>query len=329
MDFDLKEVGATIILGAYLLFGLEIILYLIFGSNVYLTLENSTRFTSRALLSLSVALCFAFGMLMEDVSDKGDDRDTYMQRIIQGVIPFAKTDNQIKFETLYGEDEKELDRLAAEMASAHLLCNYGGPGGSVVEDWVLGKHNLDSFRFLLRKEYRTACEVKADVAEQLYYHAKNIVFLQENYYDELKKIQLRIDFARTFLAISTLLAPLTLVLAAARGLKLARLMQRGRRSPGIKHLEDKVLRFLALRLLARTAMITAALVFFSGLAAFSYNAEERQFDMRAYGYFSSLHASENSAVKPVKGHRISQLKFSPNWTYNPYEAPGCQGVDGP
>lgn len=286
MDFDLKEVGATIILGAYLLFGLEVVSYLLFGSNAYLQIEKSTRFTSRGLLGLSVALCFAFGMLMEDVSDKFVDRETTMQKAVRAILPFAKTDDDLKIATLYGEEkrgkEEKLDRLAQEMATRHLFCNYGGSNGRIVESAISQKKSLKS----------VSKEVKEEAAKQLYYHAKNTVYREDNYYDELKRIQLRIDFSRSFLAISALLIVLTLMLATYRGLRLLRSVLRRRRG-----LRDDQLRAKVSKLLARTASIACVLFLFCVLAAFSYQAEERQFNARAYGYFSSLHTAKDAAVE--------------------------------
>jgi hypothetical protein len=285
MDFDLKELGVTLIIGAYCLFGVEVLLYLMYGSNVLIKIEKSTQFSTRALLALSVTICFALGMLMEDVSDKFVDRDTWMQKLVMSFIPYGQTDDEIKLVTLYGNNPGKIDPLAREVASRGLLSLYGGRYGGEVETAIM-QDNL----------HNVSHEKREEAAKRLYYHAKNVVYKEPTYYDELKRIQLRIDFSRSFMGLSAFFVLFTIILAAARTLKLTR-QWKGKHRRDVK--DDEQLRSR----LGKLARIGAyAIVFFMvscALGYFSYKAEERQFNSRAFGYFSSMQADQSPPKKAL------------------------------
>lgn len=278
MDFDLKELGATLAVGAYFLFGIEVISYLILGSNAFLTIEKSTRFTPRTLLALSVVICFSLGMLMEDVSDKFVDRDTEIQGFLMRPVPSGATDDEIKQVVLYGTDRKKVGPLALEMANRHLFCRFGGPHGAEVERAITeGAGRL----WGTEEAYREAA------AKRLYYHAKNVVYGKDTYYDELKKIQLRIDFSRSYLAISALFI---LVVSLLTAYKMFKLNARRRKNRGdlVRQEQAAKMRKLGERYTAIIALLVLSYI----LAAFAYRSEETQFDNRAYGYFSSMNAPQ-------------------------------------
>lgn len=290
MDFDLKELGATLVVGAYFLFGLEVISFLVLGSNVFVQVvsRSGTKFTTQTLLALSIVLCFALGMLMEDVSDKFVDRDTLTQELIMRFMPSGSTDDDIKQAVLYGENRQEAGPLAREMADRHLFCRFAGNHGLKIEE-AITKGSGASLWGMPEKERESA-------AKRLYYHAKNVVYKESTYYDELKKIQSRIDFSRSYLVISALLLGITLALTVYKVFKLGIRLRRNPTEVEKQRQAEKLW-----NLSKRLAGIVSFFLFSCLLGTFAYKAEETQFDNRAYGYFSSLNAP---AEKPP-GHNVA------------------------
>jgi hypothetical protein len=272
MEFDLKEIGVTIFIGAYFLFGIEVLLYLFFSSNLFLTIERETRFTSRSLIVLALTLCFAFGMLIEDVSNKFVDEDEQLQKYVVSIFPPHSSDDQIKFRTLFGETGSSPSNFALEMSRFGLVSTYGGKHGHDVQEAINQHGNTQQIE-----------RVKLmSVAKELYYNAKNRVYREQTYYDELKEIQLRIDFARSYLTISFLLIPIALLVAVISLFITKRVGQEATGKPREAQKDRRLVFF-------RAAACT--LLFLIGsclLGKYAFVSEESEFDKRAYGYFYSI-----------------------------------------
>jgi hypothetical protein len=276
MEFDLKEIGVTIFIGAYFLFGIEVLLYLFFSSNVFLTIEKETRFTSRSLIVLALTLSFAFGMLIQDVSDQFVDEDTWLHNIV-ALFADQSSDDELKLRTLFKENNSQINPFAFEMARLGFINKYGGEYGQGVQEAILTKKSVQGID---QKQLM-------DVAKQLYYYAKNRVYKEATYYDDLKEIQLRIDFARSFLAISFFLIPITLGMALV---KIILMRTNGRAKLGTDNAEPNERKHWHTMLLP-TACIIVCLIVSCLLGTFAYISEETQFDRRAYGYFYSLNTN--------------------------------------
>jgi hypothetical protein len=201
MDVNLKDLGATLVTGAYFLLGVAFLACAIFGWDFFFFLRLGKRLSSAGVTLLMLCLAFGSGMLLEDISNKFVD--TGAAKIPFLDIPLLPLDEDLRAETLYGKefmaalpsgkhpgttahtDELKIGRLSRRAAELKLLESQGQEG-IAAQQAVLNKDpNLDRGK---------AC----DAASRLYYDAKNTVYTVDNYYDELKQIQTRIDFSRSF-----------------------------------------------------------------------------------------------------------------------------------
>ncbi len=297
MEFNLKEVTITIVIGAYLLFGLEFLFYTLLKKSVslhLLQLLESRRISPRVLAVVAIVSCFVFGMFAEALSDKLVDEDTPLQKII-GYIPKSKTDDEIKRDTLFG-DEEEAAPLGVEAAKRDLLRLYGGKYGEATQKTLTcGGWRLKGI---------SPKETKA-VAKSLYYHAKNVIYKEPTYFNELQTIQLRIDFARSCIGVSIFLTALALILflyTEGARVYLFRRRSRARKLPQSKktaHVRRIRKRFRREDQARRNRLYYVlgflAVSFLAGV--YSYNAEEINFDKRAFGYFSSMNAKRTSETQ--------------------------------
>lgn len=276
MEFDLKAIGVTVFIGAYFLFGLEVLLYLFFSSNLFLTIEKETRFTSRSLIVLALTLSFAFGMLIEDISNKFVDKDEPLQTYILSLFSSHSSDDEIKLNTLFGKPGTAMTDFASEMSRLGLIKDFGGTYGADVQAVIIRDQSTQQIE---------RAKLMA-VAKQLYYHAKNRVYREVTYYDELKEIQLRIDFSRSYLAISFLLMPIALML-----LIVSIIYWKQKAAPELS--ADTNVRRRRPSTLVLFAVLTFMYLGISCLVGtYAFVSEETEFDNRAYGYFCSMNATK-------------------------------------
>jgi hypothetical protein len=135
-----------------------------------------------------------------------------------------------------------------------------------------------------------------NVAQQLYYQAKNTVYMHTPYNRELEQFHTRIDFARSTLFVSYWL----LVLVAISGLaavsihynRAARLWLRSRRlggDRGAQLREAFVARRLCARLMvARVALAVLILVALTAMCRSVFIHEVEQYHMRTFGYYGTM-----------------------------------------
>lgn len=315
MEFDLKEISITLVLGAYALFGIELLAYVFFGSTLLRRLQKHGSLTEGRALSLIVTGCFAVGMLIEDLSNKFVDTDTpHLTRALAAVN--LRTDDQIKWQTLYGPDPSlKVRPLGAEIACRGLLTHFLGTGADRIERQIVEHRRISP----------SDKDLWASVARQFYYTAKNRVYREDTYYDELKHIQMRIDFSRSFFAVSLgLLVALFLLLIPkllfpslgrmpgkwlspagrrwiAGMLTKWRSGQEDRAHSRRMPYKRKRLFYLHCRdrlcVLGRFVIAVLLLCTSAFLGALAYTKEEEQFDLRAYGYFLSLQ-TDAAAIRP-------------------------------
>ena len=134
--------------------------------------------------------------------------------------------------------------------------------------------------------YRTVGKL-TDLTDPLYYFAKNIVFTYENYFQELRDIQVRIDFIRSFAIISLLLflsSIIRLVSAWVSKDNTGDLDGEGK----IMIENDKVVYAML------CCSIAFLLLWWASIQGYEY--EEEQFNERVYGYFSTLVASGKESI---------------------------------
>jgi hypothetical protein len=210
------------------------------------------------------------------------------------------TDDEIKQNVLLGTEK--LKPLALEVARRDLLRLYGGDHGGELQARILCEGTVNGID----------TEKKKAVAKTFYYHAKNIVYGADNYYDELRKVQTRIDFSRSYLTVSALLIPITLLLSVFSGFTRRHAIRTVRRRPirvddPVRNKRSLLRKRIVNRMnkeergqRIRVSFILAFLFLSFFVGVYAYNVEETNFDMRAYGYFSSMKAETAKEAQCTK-----------------------------
>ena len=319
MDFNLKDLGATLVTGAYFLLGVVFLLHVIFGWNFLVFLRLAKRVSSVALTILTLSLAFGAGMLLEDLSNKFVDSGAAKIPILGlRLLPF---DEDLRTETLFGKKfvaalptEKDLKEAASSgqtsVAAKAAMKGELEPARlcrSAAALNLLKKHGPEgvaSQQAVVSKEPKVTRKDAGEAAQRLYYEAKNTVYAVNNHYDELKQIQTRIDFSRSFSLLSLALVAVCIICA---GIALAvpdlgvRIAQRFHDHPNQTSL---VLSRGAVVLRVLLVILVLVSIFFLG--QFAYRSEEIEFDKRAYGYFLTLAA--RSERTPTATTEFSQAR---------------------
>jgi hypothetical protein len=120
--------------------------------------------------------------------------------------------------------------------------------------------------------------------QEIYYRAKNIVYAEDNYFDELQELYARLGFVRSMLFVA-IAASLGVVLAAVR-----RLYRLGKGKVLSDGNEDSFRRAITEILTALVIAIVVILV-----AKSAYLSEEQNYNNRVYGYFDTVIFKERKA----------------------------------
>lgn len=254
MDWDIKEFGSTLAIGAYLLVSVRFLAGILLdparvGAIRWPGFLHDAGDALKTVILLTAS--FGVGMIAEDLSNKFVDTGSNWFVLLPG-------EDNIRTEVLLGEPcQGKIAPLGADAADRGLLARYGGPSGDATEQFILTGNTTALCRTFHGPAHRAA--------NALYYQSKNRVFDEDTYFAELTKVQTRIDFARSLALLTAALAFVLVVGAAVR-------IARRRSSP--PPYERMLLAFGVL-----------ALVFLT--SRYAYAREEREFDLRAYGYYLS------------------------------------------
>lgn len=277
MNFNIIELGGTLVVGAYLILGFLLISHIFFETQILERIQKFTQFEDIGLRALLVTIFFATGMLAEDLSNKFVDIDTPLQEI--NVLP---SEQNLRYEALFGStDSTKLNKLGETIVLSGLLSMHDRANGEKIRKSV---ENAIPF-----EHYQIDKDDLKSSSSSLYYQAKNITYKEKNYYDELSKIQTRIDFSRSFATISLFLGFVTIVTFFVKVGKMS-LYDKGN---GIASSDPKVVVYKAGMLL-----ISFAVLF--GIGRMAYASEEREFNNRVFGYYYSSwqerHAGTTSSI---------------------------------
>jgi hypothetical protein len=292
MDFDLKDLGATLVTGAYFLLGVIFLFYLFSGARFVFFLLFAKRITSVAVTILILSLAFGAGILLEDISNDVVDSDK--PNLLSPLLPLER---DLRAQALFGKafvagiPTSTPAPLSREAAKLGIFTKYE-PDGFAVQAAVMNK------------QARVTADQLKNVTVPLYYEAKNTVYREANYYNELRQIQTRIDFARSSALLSLLLAVIGLVFAVTAAVQ----PNLGGRIALRWKLAHQALPYGAL---AVRTLVVPALIGILFLGRFAYCQEEMEFDKRVYGYFFSLTAkSAGDAAKAETDKRCGPIGYS-------------------
>lgn len=251
-----------------------------------------------------LSLCFIFGMIIEDFSNVLVDDDGFpFNKLV-----FLSADDEIKSNVFFGEDINKAgeeifvkESKKSDFVTAALTYNLlHETSEKNVREFTNYMNNLQATNTIQTfKEYLKASgkyevheDIDAiakkklkDIARNLYYDAKGEVYRNQFYYDELKRIQQRIDFSRSMVFISVLLLALTIIFTIAKLFLPALWVKKRFRTEEINWKK-----FIA-------AVITLLIIYF--FAQITYTEEEEQYNKRIFGYYKSLKsdAAEKLGIK--------------------------------
>lgn len=319
MDFGLKEIGITFMVGAFTILGFELVLFYLCGINITgffrerlglvgagkdpepIRLSRQTTHPRRLAetrkassddsthnmrLAVFIGLSFAIGILAEDISYKFVDNE----------LPFgleSRYDTRVKLLIGYPE-APDINPLAKDLASNHAFEIFEGEKGIEIQRWILEDGACSSCPNINYKDVRNSII-------KLYYYAKNNVYLEANFYDEMKKIQSRSDFTRSIAVISLVYFLIAFLLSVIL------LIDKKRGSPWISALKQNTKNnfISSVRSIEIVKMIVTfvLLIFIFFVAWWAYDRESAEFNKRAFGYFSSMLKKNNLAKQKAEGEK--------------------------
>jgi hypothetical protein len=194
MELNLTEIGQTLAVGGVVIIGIGIWLRVLFRKNRLpfrlMTDESPYRFAASVI---AIACILGTGILVEDVSKSivGQPPPKLLKSMAL-LHYFLPTDEDLRVEAIFERVETDQGarwkprRLSHEMAERGVFSRYGGNEGAVVEEKIRAN---DPSPF-------DGSQVKK-VTSAVYYQAKNVLYQQDKYFTELRKIESRVDFARS------------------------------------------------------------------------------------------------------------------------------------
>jgi hypothetical protein len=247
MELDIKELGITLVVGAFTIFSLELILRQLFGIELIVFFRSKKPRGTTAgedpdgpatggqkdhamKAAVFIGLAFGVGILAEDLSYKYVDNVETPFKFVPAAIgsrlsPERKKDlnlpskEDVRVTTLVKNlaDHPKPEHLATELAMNHAFSLENPTTGDKVEKWLLNKITCERLPEIA--DGTSVCPSQAEVADSiksLYYYAKNRSYAIPEYYDEMKKIQSRVDFSRSIALIAFFFFALAALLALLR-----------------------------------------------------------------------------------------------------------------
>lgn len=341
MDLPLEEILGTLFSGGLGVFGFCLLIFILTGSAgvatvtfVFRKLFYQSKFNGLAANQptaevpvgssdvakwfiglICVAAIYVVGISLEYSSDCLTDNDQYAVFTLPcRPVPGDKVIRGLSFARIYDPryhnyaPNDELGTLATNLGP----CNKDyrtykrGNGLTNCENWIAqASKDWSQIHFIpiLGSNYSLsdACKNYLSKAGEKYYQAKNTVFSDSNYYNELKSIERRIDFLRSNILIGlgfSWLFVLAIVLKAISLLPAPR-----------RH----VLRFFARhwrhwRMFSPSKIVilmVLAIIFWMNMAS-AWFQEELEFDNRAFGYFLDHFSGKTGS----ESARDKQLEYS-------------------
>lgn len=235
MDLGIKELGVTLIVGAFTILGFDSILYYFFGrqfthffpikldfvlgergkhskADDTSEAQNQDREEKRndhpMKIAIFIGFAFAVGILAEDLSYKYvDSVETpfkYIPAKISSILPTdfrrnlglpSKDDARVTTLIKNFKGQPEVEQLAVDLATDKAFSLSDPKSGKVVEEWILNEQRCAP-QTVRTNDCPSYSEITTSIT-RLYYYAKNRTYEIPEYYDEMKRIQTRVDFERS------------------------------------------------------------------------------------------------------------------------------------
>jgi hypothetical protein len=275
MDFGLKEIGPTFIVGAFTILGLDFISHYLFGYDITGFFRGRLGFNNGSdgntgentiSTTLFVMLSLSLGILAEDVSYKFMDGG-WLPSWAPSYTWFTKAGNRTD---ALVEEDKEGNLLPKQLGidlsynKAFTSALSDKECAKEVERWFLVPEKISAYN-----THHNQLRQKIDRAiNALYYFAKNTVYKEDNHYNEMRIIQSRLELSRSIILISysyLLFAILSIIAQCFYALFI-----------------KKKIGYL------NGCRVVSTLVIVYLLSLLAYERESDEFDKRAFGYFSTM-----------------------------------------
>lgn len=310
MELDLKNIGQTLAIGGFTIFGLFHLISLCkasWKSKLTSLFTGDQKFPRATML---LALIFVVGMLVEDISKNFTAERWSVAKIFY--IPFD-TDKQLLLRSLFEVDsssEQYILRpkpLYVDLMSVEHDNLYFTNHSKKIIDIQKAENPIDiqkaenSKAFLIgsfkvdRKSVDNEDGALRVAVSGMFYAAKNRVYMDGNYFSELREIVARINFARSIIFICLLyfvgylLALLIWFLAWMK----------------FRFLPDKLdFKFFHSLLAVNVRLVSLFLLAYlvgAVLAGIAFRSESRENNQRVLGYYTSIIANSKEIIKNDSG----------------------------
>lgn len=333
MDLGLQGIVETLIIGGCFLLGIELLLVKMFGSGYLRGLKSIQPQSALLSNALMVAVSFAAGILLEDVSNRIIDGSQDLEKLVffwrdeanweeLYVIP---SEERIRANVLFEDREITIRPADGGKEQAIVKASLREGLGSELQDRRVFSRYFPDLGVAAERDGWLDWESALVLSSRLYYLAKCKVYYAETYFDEMQTIQSRIDFTRALLAMVFILMLFALLLGLIKLIKPSAGGSPTRMVPqstGTTMVREEITERRIL--LRRSSLYLAFLLVCALLARIAFVAEEEEFDRRAYGYFSAMHV----ATPGLKNVEEPNGQSSPGQVASQPTCPALDCADG-
>ena len=290
----IKELGLTVMVGVFSILGLEVMMHYFFNrplTGLFQEILEKQAGTSdtktengndnTATVVLFVAAAFTVGIVAEDLSFKYDNElpfRTIPAKITRGhfvqKLGLPTEDDDLVSSLLGSMKDPKPNQLLTELAYNNaFLINDHPQIGEKVQRWILTADRC------IPGSQEENCPSQRDVEKAfkyLFYFAKNTAYSNEYHYDELRKIQSRLEFMRSLSMIAFIYFAIGVVLWVVLSFK-RRLWDRKKGT-----VPEEIY-----KVHSKAPMVLAVLFLVYFFSLWAYSRETDAFNRRAFGYLSS------------------------------------------
>lgn len=285
MDIDLLELSRTSFVGAYLLIGLAFILYELFENERPELLQTQKWPDLPWYIALAgLILFYGCGVIIENVSDDFVGENglvKYEERIkVCALCEDCNVLNPLIYMSTYKSNDLATD--LAEWLDQSVPNSTSLPDSMKRATLQYKYKDIRSFVTKIKESSDSYSDVKEDI-RNMYYLAKNRVYKEATYFQEMTEIKARSDFSRSCLLVSFLLFVVTVLLSLHHGYQV-------RSGGSFKSYQAYLMSksYLKSPKAWKVATFLVLLVVAYFLSFWAFYAEEIQFNRRAFGYFLAL-----------------------------------------
>ncbi len=304
MDLALKDLGQTLAVGVFAVFGLVYLATLCkpsWKARVSSILNNSHKLYQFGMI---LALVFAVGVLIEDVSKNYTAErvdDSIIFNISSTIFNYiVDTDKALRLRSLFSVhhfSDNYIEFSPAPVYESLKIVNHKDPrfirNKNILTDIpTLPCVDEKKIETCQRVKGQTEIKKQADAINQIYYDAKNRVYKENTYFTELQEIEKRVNFARslTFLCLIYSFIFLVFVVLCFLPLKV---------------------KFISTAWAKRKFIVLIFGIYVLGtfLARASFRSETFNYNLRVFGYYISLisHNNDDSAGSDRPSAKIIPL----------------------